>query len=862
MADFEVTGEASIDSDTMVEDIDAILDKLDELAEKIDDIDAKIDELSEKGIKIEVEILGQDKLDELKLFLDDIADHEYIVNLRIEIDGEDKVDELKLKLDELDDEPHEIDVRINDADMADAEAKLSALNSQLDNNSKKLDASKKSSDGFQFSMMMLAPALIPVSAALLSVVGGAGGLASAFATMVPPLALAAYGTDQLYKSVTTLYSGLSASTQAALNNAKTYGQMYQILAKNSTAFRDANSYIEEAIVRYTILKQVVSQFESAIEDQGLVILINGFSLLTEALSMLIDPAVQAAKAVQLLLQDFATRLQDPTFQTFFDNMDKNIESLVLDWGGGVENIVEGVVALLNAFMPLSMDVSGGFLHMTQSFDTWAQKIGNTAGWKTFVGTVETDGPKILGVLGDIVRIIAHLVAAMGEQSFNTKIFDDLFNGLSKLSNLTGAHQGLTAITADIGLLGIAAIKLGPALGPLLSFIATPEGAAIALILGLAAAFIAAYHSSSQFGNWVRTNLVPLLKQLEGDVKQVEQWFISIWPSIEKVWQMYGKNIENIVVADLKFLVDTIGNAMKVIEGVIDVILGLLTGNWSLVWKGIKSIFGSVWNEIIDAAKNFNTTMKNEFEAGWKLVSADASGAWDEINQNFDRNMGDIESTAKGGFDTVTRDATQWGKDFANAVVNGINAALSYFGMLDIRILGALGNTGTLLWNAGVNIIDGLINGIESMIGDVESTLSNLTSWISSWKGPPEKDKTLLNPAGASIIQGLIDGMESKYGGVENSLGGLTKTIGSKFGQQFTTDINAQVNASLNAVGNNSGLAANAAGGAGSGGVNVNSGAIQINNPTAEPASVSLTKLLQNGAKFGMLQAPIGTPSGA
>jgi phage-related protein len=844
----------------MVEDIDAILDKLDELAEKIDDIGVKIDEMSEKGIKIEVEIIGQDKLDELKLFLDDIADHEYIVNLRIEIDGEDKVDELKLKLDELEAAPHEIDLKVNDADLADAEAKIAALNHQLDNNKNSMDAAKDSGNGFEFSMLMLAPALIPVSAALVSVVGAAGGLAAAFGAMAVPGLAFGLSLKSMYTSASTLVSSLTAAQQASLASANTFGQVTSILNKSSTAYQNMDSYMRNVTTEYVLMKNAVTKFQDALQPEAAVAMYDGMQLLDVALKDLLPAAQQFGKAFDGVLGTLLSRMQDPVFQSFFANATKWMGALVTSWGDGFINIIEGITALLDAFLPLGVSMSSGFLKMTQSFDAWAQKIGNTAGWKKFISTVETDGPKILKTLGDIVRVITHIVTALGEQNVNTKIFDDLVGVFGKLSNLTGAHQGLTAIIGDVLLLGIAAVKLGPALGPLMSFLASPVGIVVGSIIALGAAFLYAYEKSKTFHDWVNANFGPMFKSLEGDVQQFKQWFTSVWPEIQQVWQKYGKNIENIIVDDFGFIVSTIGNALKVIEGVIDIALGLLTGNWSKVWTGIKMILGGIWNEIVATAEDGAKILGNELDMAWKTISADVSSAWDKIYANFVKNMGDIESATKGGFDTVTRDAEQWGKDFYNAIVSAINTVLNFFGTLDTKIVNAIGDAGKILWNIGVDIIDGLIGGIESMIGDVESTLSSLTSWITSWKGPPEKDKSLLTPAGASIIQGLIDGMESKYGGVENSLGGLTKTIGSKFGQQFTTDINAQVNASLNAVGNNRQMSG-AAGGSGSGGVNVNSGAIQINNPTAEPASVSLTKLLQNGAKFGMLQAPIGTPTG-
>lgn len=845
----------------MVEDIDAILDKLDELAAKIDDIGVKIDEISGKGIKIDVEIIGQDKLDELKLLLDDIDSRDYQVRIKIEIEDQDKLEELWLELEDLTDTPHEVKITIDDAALAEDEAKLEALNRQLDDTKKSADGAKKSGDGFSFSMAMLAPLLIPASAAVLSLVGAVGGLSAVLGAVAVPGAAFAFSLESMYTSASTLVSGLTAAQQAALANDKTFGQVTKTLNDSSTAYQNMDSYMRNVVTEYVLMKDAVTRFQTALQPETAVAMYDILQILTVALKDLLPAAQQFGKAFDGVLGTLLARLQDPTFQKFFADATRWMGTLVTAWGDGFVNIIEGIAALLDAFLPLGVSMSTGFLKMTESFDTWAQHIGNTAGWKKFISTVEADGPKILLIIGELARIIGHLVAALGEQSVNTTFFDKLAEDLGKLSNLTGAHQGLTAIVGDVLLLGLAASKLGPALGPLMSFLATPVGLAVAAVLALAGAFLLAYEKSATFRNWVNTNLLPMFKTLEGDVKQMQQWFTSVWPEIQKVWEKYGKNIENIIVEDLNFIVGTIGAVMKVIEGIFDIALGLLTGNWSQVWKGIKTIFGALWGEIELAVKTAVGNMKNELSMAWKTISADVSSAWDGIARNFDKNFGIIEGWVKGGFDTVTRDAMQWGKDFYNAIVTAINTVLNFFGSLTGKIQNAIGDAGSILYNIGRDIINGLISGIESMIGSVESTLSNLTSWITSWKGPPEKDKVLLTSAGSDIIQGLINGMESKYAAVGSSLGGLTKTIGGKFGQQFTTDIQAQVNASMNSVGMNHGSAA-AGAQTSSGNVNVNSGAIQIYNPTAEPASVSLTKLLQNGAKFGMLQAPIGTPSGA
>lgn len=862
MADFEVTGTVTLDAGDMLESVDEILDKLDEFSAKIDEIDEKLAELEDHEIRLSIVIDNEEKLDELKVFLAELDDRIYDVKLRINIDGEEKLEALQLQLDKIDEEPHDVKINVNDAELADAEAKIEALNLQLDELKNKEKAATDSSDGFEFSMMMLAPALIPVSAGILSLIGGIGGLASSFVTMAPPVALAAYGVDQLEKSVTTLYSGLSATVQASLMNATSMSQMYNILEKNSAAFRSLDSGVKQVVIGYVTFKQLLDQFQSDIKPEAVQVLANVFQLLDKSISLLIDPAIQAAGAIAKLIALFSARLDDSTFQKFFDDMDKNIGTLVTNWGTGVINIIEGITAILDAFMPLGVTMSKGFDNATKSFDTWAQHLSQSKGFQNFVKTVETDGPKILNILGQVVKFIANLVTQMGESKINTKIFDGLDTFLKNLNSISSSHPGLTQLAGDLTAVGLGAIKLGPALGPLMEFLTTPVGAVVGAIVALGIAFIAAYKSSSQFGNWVRSNIVPLLKDLGSDVTQMKNFFVSIWPEIQEIWKKYGSNIMSIIMVDLRAVVSIVGDAMKLIEGIINIVLGLLTGNWKQVWTGIKDVFDAIWSAIktiLNAAVN---EIENVLKMAWKIVSTDVSSAWDGIVHNFETNVGKIEGWVKGGWDTVTRDTVQWGKDVGNAVVTAWNAVINFFKGVPGDITKALGDLGSLLVNAGEDVIKGFLNGLKNAAGSVESWLSSFTSDLTSWKGPPERDRTLLNDAGSSIIQSLIDGMESKYGAVKASLQGLTNSMGSSMSKQLTTSVQAKIQAGLQssqsgAVGAALGGTGAAGGGSGQTQVVFAAGSIQINNPSAEQPGTSLTRTMQAISKFGTIQTPMG-----
>lgn len=93
-----------------------------------------------------------------------------------------------------------------------------------------------------------------------------------------------------------------------------------------------------------------------------------------------------------------------------------------------------------------------------------------------------------------------------------------------------------------------------------------------------------------------------------------------------------------------------------------------------------------------------------------------------------------------------------------------------------KIKGAVGDLGSTLWNAGVDLIKGFIGGIGSMFGAVKSKLGSLTHSLTSWKGPPATDRMILHHAGVLIMEGLVNGIGSGFVKVKTALEKVTGYI--------------------------------------------------------------------------------------
>jgi phage-related protein len=105
--------------------------------------------------------------------------------------------------------------------------------------------------------------------------------------------------------------------------------------------------------------------------------------------------------------------------------------------------------------------------------------------------------------------------------------------------------------------------------------------------------------------------------------------------------------------------------------------------------------------------------------------------------------------------------------FGSSVAGAITSALTYFRGLPGQIGAAIGNMGSLLYNAGRNVVQGLINGIQDMLGQLRSIAGEMAGTIRNFLPfSPAKTGPLSgrgNPlySGRAIASLLAEGVESR-----------------------------------------------------------------------------------------------------
>ncbi|MGH3942510.1 MAG: phage tail protein [Pseudonocardiaceae bacterium] len=226
-----------------------------------------------------------------------------------------------------------------------------------------------------------------------------------------------------------------------------------------------------------------------------------------------------------------------------------------------------------------------------------------------------------------------------------------------------------------------------------------------------------------------------------------------------------------VVADiLGSIVSIIRGAIDIITGIIKVFTGILTGDWSLAWEGVKQILSGAVEVILGLLNLFifgriAKILGSAIGFVGGFFGKIGQAAWDAITRRFD-------------------DLVGW--------ISGLPG----------RILSALGNLGSLLWNSGVKLVSGFWDGIVSrwnaMLDWVRRGLANLRAL---WPFSPAKEgpfsgqgyvthsgKALTRDFARSILAGLptvlasasavMDAVQSRMAAINMpTLRGLASQIG-------------------------------------------------------------------------------------
>jgi len=225
--------------------------------------------------------------------------------------------------------------------------------------------------------------------------------------------------------------------------------------------------------------------------------------------------------------------------------------------------------------------------------------------------------------------------------------------------------------------------------------------------------------------------------------------MAAWPPL---WEIIKLGWDLVVVkirVAWETMIALINAAIDIISGVIKLFLAVLRGDWDAAWEAIKQIVKGVWDAIV----------------------AIIMGAVDLIRGIIGAFMDHIWAIISSGFEAVVAVFQLAFWRIVGAVSEGVGEIVTWFRQLPSMALDALGDIGSLLYNAGRAVIDGLWNGMKDVWDNVTGWLSNLNpaNWFNDINVQKGHAEINLVPMGLKVMKGLQSGMATGWDNVSRWL---------------------------------------------------------------------------------------------
>ena len=429
-----------------------------------------------------------------------------------------------------------------------------------------------------------------------------------------------------------------------------------------------------------------------------------------------------------------------------------------------DNLAGQLTILKSQLEELAISFSDVLMPAIRSIVTWVQGLVD---WLNQLDpqTKETIVKIALAAaaLGPLLIVLGKTVSGVGT----------VFSAVSKLPALFSAVQsGIGAITG----------ALGVSLGSLLAIIAA--------VAALVAAFVHLWKTNDEF----KSNIIAIWEQIKSTFAGLTQGitdrlndlgfdFESFTDVLKAAWDGLCNLLAPIFEGVFQNISNIFSEFTGVLLGLLDVLIGLFTGNWEQCWNGIKGIFTSIWDFIVNTFSNILNTLKGiaDVVLGWFGTS------WNEVwtsVKDFFVNIWNSISAFFTGIITGIRDffVNTWttiSTTFTGIVTNIQNVATTVFTAIKDFITGIF----TAIYDFLSPLLEAFRYLFETIFQAIQILIGMAMDWIS------EKISAIWNGI-VSFLTPILEGIRSTFEIIWNAVKSVIDTVMSAISSVISTVWNA------------------------------------------------------------------------
>lgn len=696
----------------------------------------------------------------------------------------------------------------------------------------------------------LVPAIMAVANALGVVAGGALGVAGAFgiaaggafafgAMAVSAIKMLSDGTleataqtkryEASLEEVQSTWESIIKQNQAQIFNTLSnaldtvnvaLGRMKPFLAGISKGMEQAS----QSVLKWAQNSQTASKFFNMMNTTG----VKTFNTLLSAAGRFGDGLINVftqlgplflwtAKGLDNLgkkFQNWANSVAGQNaIKSFIEYTKTNLPKIGQIFG----NVFMGIGNLMKAFAQNSSNIFDWLVKMTAKFREWSEQVGKSEGFKKFVQYVQENGPVIMDLIGNIVRVLVAFGTAMAPiASVILKVVTALAGFIAKLFETHPAIARMVGIGMILG--GMLWALLAPiiAVGTLLeTFFSSSLFKAMTKML----AFARNTQILRSALNLVKiafrllmspiSTIMRILPMLSGAFQTLGVAIGAIsWPVLAIIgvivaligiivwlWKT-NENFRKTCVEAWNTIKDTIMNAVKTVINwfnqfrasieqtlqpimpilqmlgqvanqvlgflFISLINGLVTAFQSL-WTVISVVFTAIGG-ILQAATQLIFGL---FTALIQLLTGDFSGAWQTLQTTISNVMTTIWNTI----------LSIWGQ-ISNFIFNVLNRILGTNITSWNQIWSAISGAVTRIWNTVSSWFSRVVSTVaQKMMQALSRIISGGARWVSS-----------IISAMSRFVQGVVSGFVRVVSQVASGMGRAVSKVRSFFGKMVSAGL--------------------------------------------------------------------------
>ncbi len=375
----------------------------------------------------------------------------------------------------------------------------------------------------------------------------------------------------------------------------------------------------------------------------------------------------------------------------------------------------------------------------------------------------------------------------GLESLGVKLGQELLPVLSKV--LSAARDGLTWLTShQSAVQGLAAILGGLLVAALWSVVGALTAIEVnPVVLGITAVAAAAIYAYTHFAPFreavnavasiLRTVLVGALRLAQAAISALISWFAAHKNDFVAAWSALVHGVQALA----KWLDD---NVIKWIQARLADLVSWWRSHaaeirqvWAVLWAAIAIDAIAVWDMVL---RPLLTNLVSTWRLAWGIVRDVAKLAWSAVSGIVTLAMHQILGVIGIVLDLITG---HWSKAWSD-----LKKLASQTLTDTIHLIASIaGGLGTLLFDAGRNVVQGLINGILSMVGGAGSAIKSVASEIRAYlpfspaKKGPLSGSGSPDVAGSTIGQMVASGITKSGRQVAQAARGMAAAAGLKVG---------------------------------------------------------------------------------